>query len=520
MGLALACITSSIAEPVSREGTETRLVILHTNDLHGHITSWQGWQGDLANKKIGGFSRLATAVNAVRKKSEHVLLLDAGDAVSDTMVGMKTQGGVVIELMNALGYDAMTIGNHEMDFGTDRLRSLIRQANFPILAANIRERITGNLFTRPYVTRQLGALRVGILGIAYPNTPLTTAPENVADIEFDSPTLQGRKFIPQMLQEGANLIVVLSHLGLSADIQLAEAVPNIDVIVGGHSHNRMTKSKRVNNTLIVQAGAHGSDLGVLELTFEGTRRSASAYHLVTLDHEKIKADLNMADNLDGVIAPFWLSGNETIGKAGDWLVRAQTLAETEPRNRNQESPVDSLFADIIRETVRTDVVFLPGVGYGVAIPPGLITTKALKNLLPHESRLLVMELTGTQIQEILEQSIENVYTDDVTKKVGGMVQVSGLAFKYDFHRPFGDRLLSTSINGMPLNTDTFYRVVTNTLLAQGGHGYRTFQAASEQIDVGNQYEVIEIWLRLHPEVITPLPGRIQAHTDQLKPKSK
>ena len=122
---------------------------------------------------------------------------------------------------------------------------------------------------------------------------------------------------------------------------------------------------------------------------------------------------------------------EPVGVAGDWLVRAQTLAGQEARKRDQESPADSLFADILREETRADVALLPGVGYGVAIPPGPITAAQLRQLIPHDGRVFTMQLAGAQIRDILEQSVENTFSDDPATKVGGMIQVSGIRFRFD-----------------------------------------------------------------------------------------
>jgi len=494
--------------PLTHEA-ETVLVILHTNDFHGHVTAWQGWEGELAGKTIGGFDRLAAAVRSARRNAEHVLLLDAGDAVADSMISKETRGQAVIRLMNVLQYDAMAIGNHEFEFGEERLRVLIGEARFPVLAANIRVRGTGKLFTRPYIIRQLGPLQIGILGMAYPNTSLTTTKNNVSNLEFEEATPVARRFIQQMRDEGARTIIVLSHLGLSADIQLAKNVPGIDVIVGGHSHNRMAEAKHIGDTLIVQAGGHGSDLGVLELMFHGAQRTRSTYHLLTLDHALIEADPRMTVQLAGLTAQLLSSENTPVGQGRDWLIRAQTLAGTEPRLRNQESPVDSLFADIIRESTKADVTFLPGVGYGVGIPPRSISTKALINLIPHESHIFIMEMNGAQLLEILEQSLENIYTGDPAKKVGGMIQVSGLTFTYDPESKIGARVLSVSVNSQPLDPRAHYQVTTNSLLAEGGHNYGTFRTISSQADLGSQFEMIKSWMHLHPGITAPPPGRIR-----------
>jgi 2',3'-cyclic-nucleotide 2'-phosphodiesterase (5'-nucleotidase family) len=510
--IAIQLISASVVPAVAEslrltQQAETQLVILHTNDLHGHITSWRGWEGDLAGKTLGGLDRLSTAIESVRKKSEHVLLLDAGDAIADTVIGMQSKGLAVVELMNALGYDAMVLGNHEFDFGQNRLQVLMGKAYFPILAANIREQ-SGKLFAQPYIIRQLGPLRVGILGIAYPHTPLTTAKENVTGLLFEDPVNSAKYFIKEMCRQGAEVIIVLSHLGLGADIEFAKSVPGIDVIVGGHSHNRIVEPRRVGNTLIVQAGAHGSNLGVLKLTFSGNQQINSVYHLVTIDHAVFKAEPSMREKIDQLDAGVRTIADELIGKGRDWLIRAQTLAESEPRKRDQESPVDSLFADIIREAAGADVALLPGVGYGIAIPPGPITVEMLTNLIPHDSRIITMTMSGAELLEILEQSIENIYTSDSAKKVGGMIQVSGLTFIYNAEHAAGDRVLRTTVGGKQLDPKARYQVVTNSLLAQGGHSYRTFLSIPMKVDLGSQFEIIKSWFLSHPEITTPPLGRI------------
>ena len=165
---------------VNKQTTEKReLTILHTNDIHGHLSKWTGWEGDLKNKTVGGLDRLAAQVANARSqaKPENVLLLDAGDTIGDTLVAAETEGRAVIETMNRIGYDAMVVGNHEPDFTAEKLLERIKEAKFPVLAANIVRKSNDELFTKPYVIKTIGGVRVGILGLAYPNTPLTSAKE-------------------------------------------------------------------------------------------------------------------------------------------------------------------------------------------------------------------------------------------------------------------------------------------------------------------------------------------------------
>lgn len=485
---------------------EKMITILHTNDIHGHIEAWRGWEGDLAGKSIGGMDRLATAIKRVRgEHDDEVLLLDAGDAIGDTMIADATKGEAVLRIMNALGYDAMTIGNHEPDFTSERLRELMGKARFPVLAANVYDRKTGQLFTKPCLIREIDGVKIGILGLAYPHTPLTTAKKNVEELEFrDIPPL-ARKFVPQMKKEGAEIIIALTHYGLGADIKLAQSVPGIDVIIGGHSHNRVQPATKEGETIIVQAGAHGSDLGRLDLTVSDGKIVRSESKLILLDHDQIDSDPETAQLIADITAPFKAELAESPGEAASPIIRAQTIGGAKPRKRDQQSPADSFFADIVRTETKADIALLPGVGYGVAIPAGPITAADLRNLVPHESKVVTMKLIGIQVRALLEQAVENACTGDPQRKVGGMIQVSGLRFSHDAKHVFEVR-----INDEPLDPAREYRVATNSMLADGGHNYATFLEGKERAEGGSQYEIITTWIKQRKKVSAPTDVRISA----------
>ena len=476
LGLLLA-LGISFGPNAGAAAPKKMITILHTNDLHGHVHAWQGWEGELGGKTIGGMDRLATAIKQVRAEGgSHVLLLDAGDAIGDTMTAAETKGGAILRIMNALEYDAMAIGNHEPDFSMARLRTLMEVARFPILAANVREKKSDELFARPYLIREVSGVKVGILGLAYPNTARTTAEKNVAEVEFlDIPSV-AREFVPKMRAAGAEIIIALTHCGLGADIKLAQAVPDVDVIVGGHSHNRVTPAIREGATIIVQAGAHGSDLGRLDLQVADGKIMHFESRLTLLDHAAIGSDAATAKLIAELTAPFKTELEKPLGEATEPIIRAQTMAGPKPRKRDEQSPADSLFADILREKTGSDIALLPGVGYGVAIPAGPIMAAMLRNLVPHESDVVTMTLTGAQVREILRQAVENAYSDDPQRKVGGMIQVSGLRFTHN----------EQSVVTDSLDPARMYRVATNSMLADCGHNYGTFRrAASAPSTVGN-----------------------------------
>ena len=451
-------------------GRAERLTLLHTNDIHGHLSGWRGWEGEFMGKTIGGFDRIAMVVKEVRATSANVLLLDAGDTMGDTMIASVTKGRAILAAMNAVGYDAMAVGNHEPDFTIEGLHALIREATFPVLAANIVERESGEFFTKPYIIREIAGTKVGVLGLTYPQTALTTAKKNVANVEFGDPIAAAQRFLPKIQQEGAQLIIALTHLGLDSDKQLAAQVPGIAVIVGGHSHNRMSEALRVGETLIVQAGAHGSDVGRLDLELKDGRITAHTRTLLTLDHATVPVDAETATLIAALEEPYRRQLDEEVGEASDVIPRAQTIAGQEARKRDQPSPADVLFAQIMREETGSEIALLPGVGYGVALQRGPISAAALRNLIPHDGKVVTMLLAGAQIHEIIEQSLTNTYSDDPETKVGGLIQVAGLQFRHD-----GKRLIEVTVGNRPLNPTRDYRVVTNSMLAGGGHNYRTFE---------------------------------------------
>lgn len=466
---------AAAAEPFApAKSVEADITVLHSNDLHGHVHPWTGWEGELQGKTLGGMARLAGAVKQVRDAigKDKTLLLDAGDAIGDTQSAAQSKGAAIVDIMNAIGYDAMVVGNHELDFGADELKQRIQQAKFPILGANIVQSQSKTPFTKPYVIKTVAGTKVGILGLAYPNTSLTTARKNVTGLRFEDPREAAGRFIPQMRKEGAQIIIVLSHYGLSADQDLAAAVPGIDVIVGGHSHNRMKEAMQVGHTLIVQAGAHGSDLGRLDLTIQNGRISSHRHSLIVLDHKAVAADSEIAALIEQKYKK--KDPQPPIGEAIGPIVRAQTLAEQLPAKRDQQSPADSLFADILRSRTGAEVALLPGVGYGVAMTMPMITEDQLRNFIPHDSKVVTMTLTGAELLQVLEQSVENVYTQDPLKKVGGMIQVSGIRFRYDPQRPLGERVTELLVGEDHVDPQRDYRVATNSLLAEGGHNYETF----------------------------------------------
>jgi 2',3'-cyclic-nucleotide 2'-phosphodiesterase (5'-nucleotidase family) len=456
--LALVLAGSAPAGPVE-------IRILHVNDFHGFAEPHQPLG---AEETVGGAAFLAARAHALRLEKAS-LLLAAGDMIQGHNWANLFQGESVVALMNAMGFDAMVVGNHEFDFGREALRRRIAQARFPVLGANVDG--VGGL--RPYVIWEVQGARVAVVGVVTQDTPVATHPRNVAGLTF-RPALEALRWQVRALRDQADLVVVLSHCGYQADRVLAAAVPGVDVIVGGHSHTRLEHPVAVGRTLIVQAWEHGKALGVLDLTVENGRVVRHEGRL-----EAIKPGLAPADpSIQALVAGF-------TGRVDAALSQpvAQALVDLDgERVRERETNFGNLVADIMRTVSGADATIINGGGIRTSIRQGDVSAKHVYAALPFDNYIVAFRLTGRQIRAALEHGVSGVQ-----EGAGRFPQVSGLAFTFSRSAPRGQRVREVLVGGRPLDLQREYTVATNDFLAAGGDGYRAF---GEAMAASRDYAVV------------------------------
>ncbi len=453
-------------------GDYREITVIHTNDLHGHIlpARVEGW-----SDRTGGYATFVSWLDEVRLENRGreipTLLLDAGDIYMGTVEGNLTRGGAVIGLMNRAGYDAMTVGNHDFDFGYFNLHQLAREADFPFLSANIflPESDQPPDFILPYLIREYDGLKVGIIGVSTPETAVITAAGNVGRIVFGDPADSIRPYGRLLRREGVDLLIVLSHLGLEEDRKLAAAVPDIDLIVGGHSHDLLLHPEKAGPrpTLIVQAGSYGRFAGRLDLEVDtGEDRIAGHKFSIFVNRQySYPADLETNRMLTGIREEVGSEFDQTVGIALEDIVSAD----------EEESPLGNLITDAMREKVEAAAAFQNPYGIRGNLLQGPITRRDIYTVLPFDNSIVTLELTGRQIREILEQSL-------TLKK--GLLQISGLRVEYSPRRPEGDRVISVEIDGDPLEETVYYRQATNVFLAGGGDSFPVFREGRARRDSG------------------------------------
>jgi 5'-nucleotidase/UDP-sugar diphosphatase len=439
-------------------GEPVQLRVLYINDFHGFA---EPFQSAGSPEKLGGIAFLAEEVNRLRKERP-TLLLAAGDMIQGHPWANLFEGRSTIEVMNAMDFSAMVLGNHEFDFGQEVLKKRIQEARFPILAANV-QRVPGII---PYVIKEISGLKIAIIGLITEETPMISPPKNIKGLVFN-PVIDSARKVIQELGDQPDLVIVLSHLGLPADLRLAAAVEGIQVIVGGHTHTRIESPMKINGTLIVQALEHAQTLGILDLTVQDRKVIQYKGKLSVIHPDKIRPDPSVAEIVDRYERQTSAILDEVIGEAQVNLQGKDS--------RFQETILGNLVADILRQKTQADVALINGGAIRSDILKGPIRMKDMFSSLPFSNCPVVLKVSGQELKDIFEYGVSDPNGTD-----GRFPQVSGIRLTFSSTRPFGQRVTLIRVGDKPFNPETWYTLATNDFLAAGGDGYAVLQKIAEK----------------------------------------
>lgn len=472
------------------------LVILHTNDVHGRLDSHTPRGADAEQ---GGLVRVATLVEEQRAiHGDKVILLDAGDTIHGTNIVNLFGGQPAIEVMNAMGYNAMTLGNHEFNFGQETLLARVEDANFPVLGANVFYEDDGSVFTVSAYIEEFNGIRVAVLGLVAQDTPVVTHPANVEGLRFADPVEVGAYLARRLkIHQDADVVIALTHVGYGVDEALAWAAPDIDIIVGGHSHTTLEEPANINGTIVVQANEYGNYLGALAIDVELRTVMDYDYQLIPVGAD-IPKHPEIAAIIDEWHEVMTARLGETVARTGmDWNGEREYV-------RTQETNLGNLVTDIMRAATDADIAITNGGGIRASINRGEITVEDIYTVLPFDNTLVVLELTGFQILEALEHSVR-LYPE----QNGGFLQVSGMSFDIDPDAAPGSRINRLRIHGFAPDLSGTYRVATNDFMAAGGDGYAILADAPVHADTGIMLRDVVVEYAQEQGVLTmPEAGRI------------
>jgi len=440
----------------SRVADLKTITILHTNDTHSRVVEGE-YDGI-------GFAKLSTMFKQFKAQNPNTLILDAGDTFHGQPVATLVRGESIAKLMNIMGYDAMTPGNHDFNYGYQRLLELDEITNFPILSANVKT-VDGTRVLPPYVIKEVEGIKIGIVGLSTPETAYKTHPKNVAGLKFTDPVEEARVMASE-LKEKVDVMVVLGHLGMDpssqdTSIKLAQAVPEIDLIVDGHSHTTLNEGMMVGNTLIVSAGEYDKNLGTVQLTFEGNKLIGKQAKLVTKEEAKQTSDdQDVLKTINGILAEHKLILSQVIGKT------AVKLEGERERVRKGETNLGNLIADAIISESGADVAIVNGGGIRASIEAGTITKGQIINVLPFGNFIVTKKVKGADIKAALENGLKSY-----PELSGGFPHVSGIKYTIDPSKSAGEKVTGIIFKGNPLDLNQDYILAINDFMASGGDGY-------------------------------------------------
>lgn len=476
----------------ARAGTGSRVQVLHINDMHSrieHVATTDGTCGGRAleeNRCFGGAARLATAIRRRRADMDAqgvpVLTLDAGDQSQGTLFYTTYGGRAEVEMMNLIGFDAMTLGNHEFNRGPDSLAEMLATAEFPIVSGNTRvangHALAGLI--RDHLIIDRGDVKIGILGVTTPDTLFLSSPGD--DVTFDDPATHLTQAAARLRAEGVHNIIVLSHLGFVQDQALAAAVDGISLIVGGHSHTllsntvegapsyaTMVASPSGRAVPIVQAYAFSRYLGDLAVEFDEDGAVVSAtgdtLELSMAEFEEAEDIVARVSELAGPIAALVATPVTDLAAPIDGSRDNCRARECEMGN----TVADAVVARMADSGVR--IVLGNGGGLRASLPEGTITLGDVLTVLPFQNKIYTMDLVGSAIQAALEHGVNGV-----EEAQGRFPQVAGLRFRLDVtvapnEGRVSDVEVRTETGWEPLDPDAVYTIATNDFMAGGGDGY-------------------------------------------------
>lgn len=512
------------ATPYVIPDVDGKVVILHTNDTHGADLDEEGTSFGMA-----GVAQLKKDFEAA---GADVLLVSAGDSIMGKPLVSADQGKSAIEFMNAAGYDAMTVGNHELDFGIDNLKALAKDADFPILCADMTTEADGKTVFDSNKIFEIGGVKVGVFGLATPETLTKADASKMPGITFpqtDKLYAVAQAQVDELNKAGADLIVCLGHLGIDDEsignrsIDVCEHVNGIDLFIDGHSHSttadiiaKVGDTNVVNGAKIVSTGTALANVGVVIYDQEtGTLTDelvpAASYTKTDADVAKLVDDRNTAvDKVYGekiATTEVDLNGSRSGGAATDPVTKAEMTFPEGEGVRTTETNLGDFAADAIlwqaRQTLgeeNVDAALTNGGGIREALAKGDISKKSLLAVFPFGNTVATIDVTGAQLLEALEAA-----TCTTPEAIGAFPQVSGIEFTLNTGVPYvngtqyanstyyapanpGSRVTISTVNGEAFDPAATYTIATNDFTAKGGDTYGVFKTAGGWKDVGVSLE--------------------------------
>ncbi|MDA7420582.1 bifunctional metallophosphatase/5'-nucleotidase [Tritonibacter multivorans] len=475
-----------------------KLTILHTNDIHSRIESINKYdstcnaESEAEGKCFGGVARIKSAVDAKRAElaGQNVLVLDAGDPFQGSLFYTTYKGAAEAEFMEAIGYDAMAVGNHEFDDGPEGLAKFIDAVSFPVISGNLdlssEDSLKGKVGN--HVVLEVGGEKIGIISVLATDTVDTSSPGD--NVVFQDEIESLKADVATLEAEGVNKIIALTHVGLPKDLDIAAAVPGIDVVVGGHSHTLLSNTNErakgpyptmVGDTAVVTAYAYSKYLGELDVTFDDAGVVSAAEGEPMLLDASVTPDAGMLARVAEMGAPIEEMKKRVVAESSDVIVGDRNVC------RAEECSIGNLVADAMLDRVKDQGISIAiqnGGGLRASIDAGEVTMGEVLTVLPFQNTLSTFFVSGQTVIDALESGVSQV-----EEGKGRFPQVAGLKYTFDIavapnEGRVSDVLVMDGDAWVAIDPAKTYGLVSNNYVRGGGDGYKMFRDAENAYDFG------------------------------------
>lgn len=498
----------------AEEATDTsevitpQFVVLFDNDTHARTN------GDPI---VAGLKKFLTD-NGV-----DTLLLHAGDALHGQSIASLTEGAAIVDIMNADGYDALVPGNHEFNYGLDRLLELRDMANFPFLSSNVRYKADDSLVFEDSLVVESNGKKIGVFGLTTPETMVKTNPSNVEDIYISEPIDEATRVVQNLQEQGCDYIIALTHLGVDEETKpewrstgVAENVDGIDLIVDGHSHTYLEDGLMVNDTLIVSTGEYYEHIGELIVYTVGDDPVYKLQYLDTsFDEENplpaalegYVPDKTVEDLINTLNTAVESVTSEVIGHT-DF-----TLDGEREQVRTHETNLTTLLVNALLDATGADLAITNGGNTRASIEAGDITVGDIISTWPFGNMAVTIEVSGQEFLDMIEFGI-----DAYPETAGKMPHIGGVKVEFDPTLPAGNRVVSIkNEDGTDFDLDKTYTLVTNEFMANGGDGYYEFADKEIQEYFSLQSDLVINYIQAGNEIPEFPAGRLVAVEPEVDP---
>ena len=515
-------LVAGLVAPLAASADYT-LTVLHTNDFHSRFEPISKYNSGCKpedndeGKCFGGAARLVSAVKEARARTNNSILVDGGDQFQGSLFYTYYKGKAAAEMMNTLQYDGMTVGNHEFDDGPEVLREFVSNVSFPVLMSNgdvTKEPLLADKIKKSVVIER-GGEKIGMIGLTPQDTNELASPGK--NVSFIDPVTAVSAEVAKLEAEGVNKIVVLSHSGYGVDLEVAEKVEGVDVIVGGHSNTLLSNNDEnaagpyptmVGSTAVVQAYAYGKYLGELNLTFNDDGEIVEAMgEPVVIDGEVVEEETMLA-RVAELAEPLDEIRNKVVATA------SATIEGNRDVCRIEECEMGNLIADAMLDRVQAQgisIAIMNSGGVRASMEAGEVTMGDVLTVLPFQNTLATFQLKGSDVIAALENGVSQV--EEVK---GRFPQVAGLQFEWDASKePNSGRITEVMVSKeggwAPIDPEAMYGVVSNDYLRSGGDGYKIFETNAElAYDFGPSLDlVLADYLAANEPYKPSLDGRIK-----------